>query len=307
MSLIIDNSQPYKPFNSNEMSIRRDDVFKIIFGDNSNKIFLKKFLEAILNTNITGIEIKNEVSLDRITVGNKLIKVDILAEINKKELINIEIQNKKNYNDIIKRSQAHASKIYYNSLEQGENYNIAKKTIIIWILDFNIFDDGPYHEISKMTRESNGKILSEDIVFHYFQLPKFYEQVKKIFTLKEQWLAYLACQLNKEELEELLKMNETIRDVELMARAILKDKELMKTLDDIRSEEIDKKIQLSTAYHEGVEKGKEKGIQEGIEKGIEQGEKENSIKIAKEMKKANKPINEIVQFTGLSKEEVDEL
>ena len=46
---------------------------------------------------------------------------------------------------------------------------------------------------------------------------------------------------------------------------------------------------------------------EGKEKGIEQGEKENSIKIAKEMKKANKPINEIIQFTGLSQEEVDEL
>ena len=295
MSIIIDNSHPYKPFNSNEMSIRRDDVFKIIFGNNGNKIFLKNFLEAILNTNITGIEIKNEVSLDRIIVGNKLIKVDILAEIDKKELINIEIQNKKNYNDIIKRSQAHASKIYYNSLEQGKNYNIAKKTIIIWILDFDIFDDGPYHEISRMTRESNGKILSEDIVFHYFQLPKFYNQVKEIITPKEQWLAYLACQLNKDELEELLKMNKNIRDVELMAKAVLKDEELMKTIDDIRWEEIDKNIQLGCAY------------QEGIENGEKQGKKENSIKIAKNLKRLKIPIEQIIEATGLSKEEIENL
>ena len=130
MSLIIDNSHPYKTFNSNEMIIRRDDVFKIIFGDNNNKSFLKNFLEAILNINITGIEIKNEVSLDRINVNNKLIKVDILAEINKKELINIEIQNRKGYNDIIKRSQAHASKIYYNSLERGEVIILLKKLLL---------------------------------------------------------------------------------------------------------------------------------------------------------------------------------
>ena len=287
MSLIIDNSHPYKHFNKEEMSIRRDDVFKIVFGDNGNKYFLKNFLEAILKTKITGIEIKNEVSLDRMNVDNKLIKVDILAEINKKELINIEIQNKKNYNDIIRRSQAHASKLYYNSLERGEDYNIAKKTIIIWILDFELFDDGPYHEFSKMIRESNGEILSEDVVFHYFQLPKFYEQVKNITTPEEQWLAYLSCQLNKGELEELFKMNKNIRDVELMARAVLKDEELMRTIEDIRMEEIDRKIQLGTAYQEGS--------------------KECSQKIAKEMKKANKPIEEIIQFTGLSKEEIEKL
>ena len=291
MSLIIDNSRPYKHFNKEEMSIRRDDVFKIIFGDNGNKFFLKNFLEAILKTKITGIEIKNEVSLDRMNIDNKLIKVDILAEINKKELINIEIQNKKNYNDIIKRSQAHASKLYYNSLERGKNYNIAKRTIIIWILDFELFNDGPYHEFSKMIRESNGELLSEDVVFHYFQLPKFYKQVKNVTTPEEQWLAYLSCQLNKEELEELFKMNKNIRDVELMARAVLKDEELMRTIEDIRMEEVDRKIQLGTAYQEGMENGK----------------KEKTQKIAKEMKKANKPIEEVIHFTGLSKEEVEKL
>ena len=83
------------------MTIRRDDVFKIIFGDNNNKQSLKYFLEAILDINITGIEVKNEVSLDRINTNNKLIKVDILAEINKKELINIEIQNQKTSSFII--------------------------------------------------------------------------------------------------------------------------------------------------------------------------------------------------------------
>ena len=291
MSLIIDNSRPYKHFNKEEMSIRRDDVFKIIFGDNGNKFFLKNFLEAILKTKITGIEIKNEVSLDRMNIDNKLIKVDILAEINKKELINIEIQNKKNYNDIIKRSQAHASKLYYNSLERGENYNIAKRTIIIWILDFELFNDGPYHEFSKMIRESNGELLSEDVVFHYFQLPKFYKQVKNVTTTEEQWLAYLSCQLNKEELEALFKMNKNIRDVELMARAVLKDEELMRTIEDIRMEEIDRKIQLGTAYQEGMENGK----------------KEKTQKIAKEMKKLNMSIEQIAQITGLSKEEVEKL
>ena len=290
MSLLIDNTHSYKHFNKNEMSIRRDDVFKIVFGDNNNKLFLKNFLEAILDTEITGIEIKNEVSLGRDYPENKLIKVDILAEINKKELINIEIQNRNEYN-IIKRGQAHASRLYYSSLKKGYDYNIAKKTIIIWITDFEEFKDGPYHEISKIIRSSNGEILSEDIIYHFIQLPKFYKQVKEIKTPEEQWLAYLSCQLNKEELEELFKMNEKIRDVDLMAEAILKDQELMNAIERKEMEMIDENLKLEFAYEKGEKKGEEK----------------NSKKVAKKLKKLNVPVEKIIEATGLSKEEVEKL
>ena len=184
MSLIIDNSHPYKHFSLHEKSIRRDDIFKIVFGNNSNTTFLKSLLESILHTNITDIRVDNEVSLDRDYPDNKLIKVDILAEINKKELINVELQNKNGYN-VIKRGQAHASKIYYNSLKRGQNYNIAKRTIVIWITDFEEFKDGPYHEYSKTIRNSNGEVLSNDITYHFIQLPKFYKQIKEIITPEE--------------------------------------------------------------------------------------------------------------------------
>ena len=149
----------YNHFNKEEISIRRDEVFKIVFGSEINKGYLKSFIEAILKRKITDIKVKSEVSLEKIYNKNRLIKVDILAEIDKKELVNIEIQNKKDYN-IIKRTEAHASKIFYNSLESGDEYREAKKTIIIWILDFNYFKDGPYHEISKTVRKSNGEVLS---------------------------------------------------------------------------------------------------------------------------------------------------
>ena len=286
MSLIIDNSHPYRHFNKNEMSIRRDDVFKIVFGSKINIEYLKDLIEALLNTKITGIEVKNEVALDKFHTNNRLIKLDILAEINGKELINIEIQNKKDYN-IVERGQAYASKIYYDSLEIGEDFNIAKKTIIIWITDFEEFKDGPYHEVSKMIRSSNGEILSDNITYHFIQLPKFYKQIKEITTPKEQWLAYLTCQLNKEELEGLFKMNDKIRDVDLMAEAVLKDKELMSAIDEKIEARVEENLRLHYAY--------------------ENGEKEKANKIAKEMKKQNMSIEQIAQITGLSKEEVEEL
>ncbi len=306
MSLIIDNSHPYKHFRRDEISIRRDDIFKIVFGSNDNVVFLKSFLEAILNTKIIDIEIKNEVSLDREVPQNKLVKVDILAEIykkdEKKEIIDIEIQNYNEYN-IIKRGEFHASKIFYNSLKKGQDYNLAKKTVVIWITDFEQFKDGPYHEFSKIIRNSNGEVLSEDITYHFIQLPKFYKQVTEIVTLEEQWLAYLSCQLNKEELEGLFNMNKDIRDVNKMAEEILKDEELMDAIDAKVDEQIEENLRLEHAYNNGKEQGKE----EGIEQGIEQGEKQKSMKIAKNLLAKGIDINTIIETTGLTKEEIEEL
>ena len=78
-------------------------------------------------------------------------------------------------------------------------------------------------------------------------------------------------------------MNKDIRDVELMARAVLKDEELMKTIENIRMEEIDRKIQLSTAYQEGKKE------------------------IAKKLKEDGVSIDKIIQLTDLSKEEIEKL
>ena len=280
----------FKHFNKDEISIRRDDVFKIIFGSSINSDYLKSFLEAILHTNITNIKVKSEVSLEKIYSKSKLIKVDVLAEIDNNELINIEIQNKKDYN-IIKRGQAHASKIYYNSLEEGDSYDLGKRTIVIWLLDNDLFSDGPYHEISKTVRSSNGEILSDDITYHYIQLEKFYNQIEEIVTPEEQWLAYLSCQLNENELEELFAMNEKIRDVDRMAEEVLKDRELWEAINDKIMEKNLEHLKMAYARDEGMTQGKA----------------EEKREIAKKMKDSGKSIEEIVELTELTKEEIETL
>ena len=96
----------YHHFRKNEMSIRRDDVFKIIFGANIRKEYLKDFLEAILHQNITDIKVKNEVSLEQIHSKSKLIRVDLLVEIDKNQRADIEIQNYLSYNIIKRRASS---------------------------------------------------------------------------------------------------------------------------------------------------------------------------------------------------------
>ena len=127
---------------------------------------------------------------------------------------------------------------------------------MIWILDNDLFPDGPYHEISKTVRASNGEILSDDITYHYIQLPKFFKQVDEITTLEEQWLAYLSCQLNQEELEGVFAMNEKIRDVDKMAEEVLKDRELWEAINDKIMEKHLENLKMQYAYENGEEAGK---------------------------------------------------
>ena len=99
----------YVPLQKDEYSIRRDEVFKIIFGANERSEFLKAFLESILHKKITNIVIRNDVALDKLHADNKLMRLDILAEIDGKEKINVEMQNLNEYN-IRERNDAYASR-----------------------------------------------------------------------------------------------------------------------------------------------------------------------------------------------------
>lgn len=52
-----------------------------------------------------------------------------------------------------------------------------------------------------------------------------------------------------------------------------------------------------------LERDREK-IEEGIEKGIEKGEKKKALEIAVEMLKDNEPIEKIIKYSKLSREEI---
>ena len=55
------------------------------------------------------------------------------------------------------------------------------------------------------------------------------------------------------------------------------------------------------------EEGLEEGRKEGRKEGREQGQKESQIKIAKKMLDKGKSIEEIIEFTELTREEIEKL
>lgn len=285
----------YQKFKKGEYSIRDDDVFKIVFGSNERSQYLKALLESLLHEKITNIVIRNDIALDKLHADNKLMRLDILAEINENEKVNIEFQNKNEYN-VMERSEVYASGIYYNSLKVGNKYIEATKTIVIWILGFNLFDDGNYHEIARTKRDYNNEEVSKNIIYHYFQLPKFLEQVKEIKTPEEQWLAYLSGSLNNKEKEELFKMNRSIEEINEIVDIVLSDKDVQDELNNRILAKNLEDLKKRKAYEDGEQAGKKEGREEGREETL----KEN----AKKMKEEGIDIKVICKITGLTEEDI---
>ncbi len=70
-----------------------------------------------------------------------------------------------------------------------------------------------------------------------------------------------------------------------------------------RVQEVKNDILMEVEFMTLLERDREK-IEEGIEKGIEKGEKKKALEIALEMLKDNEPIEKIIKYSKLSKEEI---
>ena len=60
-------------------------------------------------------------------------------------------------------------------------------------------------------------------------------------------------------------------------------------------------------YEGAIQKGIEKGMKQGIEKGITKGETKRNVEIVRRMKAKGYPLEEIMDCTGLSADEIDAL
>lgn len=74
---------------------------------------------------------------------------------------------------------------------------------------------------------------------------------------------------------------------------------------------MDQAIRMRTAKEEGLaeglEKGRTRGIAEGMERGIAQGRSEERTELARKLKQKNMPVEEIMELTGLTREEMETL
>ena len=300
-----------------------DWALKRLLRDKANFDVLEGFISTLLESKIK-IHRLLESESNKERDDTKYNRVDLLAENSDGELLLIEVQGEPEF-AYFQRMLFATSKLVTEYIEGGKNYDHIKKIYSINIVYFNLGQgkDVVYHGKT----EFKGTQLHDTLQLTPFQKQKFsckevYELYPEYYILKvndfnkwsrvplEQWLYFLSTSDIPDDADapglpeareklQLMRMNreeQMAYDSYMMDRAILKNT-------------------MITAIGEGRLEGKAQGLEEGRAKGREEGKAEGRAEgraevislIALNMKKAGEPIEKIMQFTGLTKNEIDSL
>ncbi len=267
---------------------KMDIIFQAIFGEVGSENITKDFLEKILKRKIEKISLDKNPILRRDLKDDKLGVLDIVTELDGKEKCNIEMQLI-DKNNIIERMLYYWSKMYTRQIKAGDDYNKLEKTIVILIADFNIkgLEEVEYHSTWKIIETNSVKklILTDKFELDIIELLK----IKGRENEKDQLLDWLIFLENpeSERVTRKMKENENLKEaVEKLDR--ISEDEKMQRIIELR----EKAIRDEHAIYA-------KGVDDGIEKGI--------MKIAKSMLKKGMNVSDIIEITGLTKEEIEKL
>lgn len=293
-----------------------DIVFKAIFGkeDKTSKELLIALLNDILaNENpepITDISHLNPFNYKDFA-EDKLSILDIKAKTNSGEIINIEVQVKREDN-YRKRSLYYWSKTYAETISAGQTYESLQKTIIINILGYNeIKESQKLHTVFKILEKTDHFELLDDLQIHYLELPKLPKRKVEELNELELWLDFLKEAGNGKRLKQLKERSAVMSSLVNKLQEVSADEIMREKYNAREKARLDYKSAMKYAENRGMERGIEKGMEQGIEKGRQEGKQEGKQEgrqeMARNMLLGGESIERIIKYTGLGKEEINKL
>ena len=281
--------------------VKQDYVFKKIFGSESHPNILISFLNACFKGNeiITQVTLKNS-KIEKEFIEDSYSRLDILAETDQGDIINIEMQRVDEKN-MVKRSLYYWSKTYSTQYIGHSAYEKLPRTVCINILDFGLDElkqHPNYHNIFRLQNQANGVELTDTIEIQFIELSKLVISNDDKLSL---WSKFIDDANSVESLQAeaiITEIHEAREELARLSRDPL-EAERYRMRENSLS---DKHNALISAKAVGIQEGIEKGIQEGIQKGRE----DEKLGIAKKLL-AVLSNEEIAESTGLTPSQIQAL
>ena len=313
-------------------NLKNDIIFKAFFSRKGNEEFLIDFLNALLGIEIVKIDIKEEVNLEQLSKDEKGGRLDLQAKLNDGIIANIELQMQDFHNMEI-RTTLYASKLMSREVRRGTDYQNIEKIIMISILGYNMFDefkDEYIHKTAIVLDNHRDYNVMDSIEWWFIELPKFRKINPDMSKKINQWIAFIDDE-DKELIEMAEKNNKVLKkarkeityltgDDEVRRLAELREKwdlEYNASMQNAKKlgEKIGTEIGIKEGEKLGLEKGEKLGLEKGEKLGLEKGEKlgksiglkEEKIRIAKKMIEKGNSLEDIIDITELTKEEIEEI
>ncbi|MFQ3579085.1 MAG: Rpn family recombination-promoting nuclease/putative transposase [Bacteroidales bacterium] len=282
-----------------------DLVFKKLFGTEKNINLLKSLVNSILpqNEQVTTLELKNPYNPSDYISG-KISYLDIKATDENGKWYDIEIQVAP-YDFFGMRLLFYWAKMYSSQLKSKQTYEDLRKTIVISLINFNYFVDTNgqerYHRRIGLTDLDTKEIYeqTDGLELIFVELKKFQKELPDVHTTLERWITFLnkAHEYSKDNLPKELATEEIKKAMEEL--------EVM-YFNDLEQEHYESQ-QRRYLDEDALAKQEERKIENAVKIAKLETEFDTKIEIAKEMKLANEPIDKIMKFTGLIKDQIDKL
>ena len=290
-----------KECNKAMIKLTFDTAFKSFFSRIPD--FLKDFLIEELNLDMD----KNET---KITVSNVELpkdiqkeyqkKVDIIIYLDENVIVNVEANTNK-FKNIKRRNFIYMAKLYGLTLKKGEKIKKLEETDL-YQLNINASKDDKNigGNIYELRSRFTGEVLIDNFTLHLrniaYYRDLYYTKDEKL-SRTDMWLVVLSS----ENYEELYKTVSQILDEK--NTDIFMDEVVRMNLEEPILTEWEAKMLDEIEKYDTIKNSKEEGFEEGETSGIQK----NKIETAKKMLQKNMIIQDIIDITGLSKEEIQKI
>ena len=210
------------------LDIQSDYIFKRVFGVEKNKKLLISLINSILkgNPTVTDLEIRN-TEISKIVKNNLTIYLDIKAEINPQEFVDIEIQVR-NTGEIMERAVQYLAeiltlncrKLTEKEKEAGQRQTYKyPKVIGIWIMGENVTDrkDAVNEACVAFppTERDQYQIITDKLRIFFVELQKFHPKHIDRKNMLDVWMAFLKNPLHDDiqDVPEVKEALDTLKEI----------------------------------------------------------------------------------------------
>lgn len=265
-------------------TFKTDILFKMLFVQYPE--LLKKLVAELLGIRAADIEefIIRNPEMPPENLGEKFCRLDITMTVNGQR-IDLEVQVN-NEGDYPERVLYYWAREFSSSLTTGQSYGTLPRTIVISIIDFKLFSCEEYWSFFQPLESTRHTLLSDKMGFYFYELPKLPDEVSGNNMLLL-WLSLFKAE-TEEELEKIKEL-----EVPEMSQAINAYYTITASSEFRERERLHEKARHDEA--QALHHAEQMGIQKGMRQ------------IARKMLQRNRPIDEIIEDTGLSNGEIERL
>ena len=259
----------------NKLTLRNNFMFRLVM---EKQELCKKLIECILGIKIKSISYMEHEKSFEANLKSKGIRLDLFVIDEDGVAYDIEMQMDNSYKEFLgRRTRYYVSTMDDNALKKGERYSQLRKSYVIFICTFDPFGRGlAKYTFNAICNEDHSLVLDDGVTRVFINTEGDRHRISKE-------LASLIGYISTGEVTD-----DYTKDLDEEVRTLRND---------------DGRERDYMTYMQTIMEHEDMAYSQGITQGISQANKAMAIK----MLKANKPYEEISEFTELTMSEIDEL